>query len=531
MNENNSGNVKENIEVHRSKKGLYIGIGCVLAAFLVVYFGISLYYLNHFFDNVYINGNNVSKMTVEGIRSELKDKAENYTLLVSERNGHEETINGKDFDLMFSYDNALDDILTGQRIWEWCAYLFKSAEYNINLIAEYDSDKLNSLIAGLDCMDDNNMESPTDAYLDYDEENGLRLISENEGTKINRKNMIAAVTEAVEGAVSELNLDELGVYVNPKITSEDESLNSRYNLLKPYLDMVITYHFDDNEEVLDRNTFYDWISETSDGKVEFDQDMIKDYVKSLASRHNTAYRKHELETSYGQTITITTGSYGWIIDQATEREELYEALMAGKSQDREPVYSQTAASHTGNDYGDTYVEINLSAQHLFFYVDGELLIETDFVSGNASKGWSTPGGIYPLTYKERNATLRGTNYATPVSYWMPFNGNIGLHDSTWRSTYGKNIYKTNGSHGCINLPPSAAEVIYDNIEKGMPVICYYLDGTGYESDSIGIGTEQKTEQEATITVDNSEVTNDEQQTADTGIPATVDVTTDVSQLQ
>jgi hypothetical protein len=67
---------------------------------------------------------------------------------------------------------------------------------------------------------------------------------------------------------------------------------------------------------------------------------------------------------------------------------------------------------------------------------------------------------------------------------MPFNGNIGLHDSTWRSTYGKNIYKTNGSHGCINLPPSAAAVIYENIEKGMPVICYYLDGTGVEPDSV-----------------------------------------------
>jgi lipoprotein-anchoring transpeptidase ErfK/SrfK len=531
MNENNSENVNEDVEVHRSKKGLYIGIACVVAAFAVVYFGISLYYLNHFFDNVYINGNNVSKMTVEDIRSELKDKAENYTLLVCERNGQDETIYGKDFDLMFSYDNTLEDILSGQRIWEWGAHLFKMAEYEINLIAEYDSGKLDSIILGLDCMDENSMESPADAYLDYDEENGLRLVSENKGTKINRKNMVAAVTSAVEGDVSELSLDESGVYVNPKVTSDDESLNSRYNLLKPYLDMVITYHFDDNEEVLDRNTFYEWISETSDGKVEFDQDMIKDYVKSLASKHNTAYRKHELETSYGQTITITTGSYGWIIDQAAEREELYEALMAGESQDREPVYSQTAASHTGNDYGDTYVEINLSAQHLFFYVDGELLIETDFVSGNASKGWSTPGGIFPLTYKERNATLRGTNYATPVSYWMPFNGNIGLHDSTWRSSYGKNIYKKNGSHGCINLPPSAAEVIFDNIEKGMPIICYYLDGTGYEPDSVEIGTEQETEQEATITVDNSEIITDEQQTADTGIPATVDVTTDVSQLQ
>jgi lipoprotein-anchoring transpeptidase ErfK/SrfK len=247
--------------------------------------------------------------------------------------------------------------------------------------------------------------------------------------------------------------------------------------------------------------------------------MIKDYVKSLASKHNTAYRKHELATSYGQTITITTGSYGWIIDQEAEREELYNVLMAGVSQDREPIYSQEAASHDGNDYGDTYVEVNLSAQHLFFYVDGKLLIETDFVSGNASKGWSTPGGIFPLTYKERNATLRGANYATPVSYWMPFNGNIGLHDSTWRSTYGKNIYKTNGSHGCINLPPSAAAVIYENIEKGMPVICYYLDGTGVEPDSVIVKEADPNEGTVDSDTDGQDagVTDDSADGQDTGV--------------
>jgi lipoprotein-anchoring transpeptidase ErfK/SrfK len=299
--------------------------------------------------------------------------------------------------------------------------------------------------------------------------------------------------------------------------------------------MVITYHFDDEVEVLDRSVFYDWISQKQDGSVDFDQDMIKDYVKSLASRHNTAYRKHELETSYGQTVTISNGSYGWIIDQATEREELYEALMAGESMDREPVYSQTAASHTGNDYGDTYVEINLSAQHLFFYVDGELLVESDFVSGNESRGWSTPGGIFPLTYKERNATLRGTNYATPVNYWMPFNGNIGMHDSNWRSSYGKNIYKTNGSHGCINLPPSVAEVIFDNIEKGMPVLCYYLSSTEYKSGKTEEATvteeEPVAEEEPAITVDNTTPV-EETPVENTPIEETpVDVNPDTTQLQ
>ena len=123
------------------------------------------------------------------------------------------------------------------------------------------------------------------------------------------------------------------------------------------------------------------------------------------------------------------------------------------------------------------MEINLTAQHLFFYKEGKLVVESDFVSGNESRGWSTPAGAYPLTYKQRNATLKGQNYATPVSYWMPFNGGIGMHDAYWRSSFGGKIYKTNGSHGCINLPPAVAKTVYENISAGMPVLCYHLQGS------------------------------------------------------
>ena len=106
-----------------------------------------------------------------------------------------------------------------------------------------------------------------------------------------------------------------------------------------------------------------------------------------------------------------------------------------------------------------------------------MVLESDFVSGSAARGFDTPAGIYGITYKERNATLAGQGYRTPVSYWMPFNNNIGMHDASWRSSFGGNIYKTNGSHGCINLPYSVAEEIYGYVEKGTPVICYYLPGT------------------------------------------------------
>lgn len=219
------------------------------------------------------------------------------------------------------------------------------------------------------------------------------------------------------------------------------------------------------------------MTEDENGTMTVDRAKIEAYVKWLAKTYNTAYCVKDLKTSYGPTVRITQGSYGWLIDQKTETEDLVQIIKSGESVEREPAWLQTAASHDGPDYGDTYVEMNLTAQHLFFYKGGKLLVESDFVSGDEAKGWSTPAGAYGLTYKQKNATLKGANYKTPVTYWMPFNGNIGMHDGYWRSSFGGTIYKKNGSHGCVNLPPAVAKLIFENIEKNMPVLCYHLEGT------------------------------------------------------
>lgn len=115
----------------------------------------------------------------------------------------------------------------------------------------------------------------------------------------------------------------------------------------------------------------------------------------------------------------------------------------------------------------------MSKQHLWLYKNKTLLAEGDIVTGNMSKNYSTPAGTYRLTYKQKDATLKGTDYETPVSYWMPFNGNIGLHDATWRKTFGGSIYQKDGSHGCVNAPYNLAETVFNNIEAGTPVVCYY----------------------------------------------------------
>ena len=141
--------------------------------------------------------------------------------------------------------------------------------------------------------------------------------------------------------------------------------------------------------------------------------------------------------------------------------------------EREPEYTYRGYQKGQDDMGDSYVEINLSAQHLYLWMDGEVILETDFVSGNMSNGNATPPGLFGLTYKQKDAVLRGANYTTPVKYWMPFNGNVGMHDASWRKSFGGDIYLENGSHGCINLPVKMAEEIYGYMEKRFPIVCYY----------------------------------------------------------
>lgn len=302
------------------------------------------------------------------------------------------------------------------------------------------------------------------------------MVAETEGNRLNRERTVEAVKAAVAGLETKLDLAAAGCYEEPKVTAEDAGLKKTYEKLQNYVNTTVTYTFGEEREVLDADTVAGWIVRKG-SRAELDPELVKEYVNALRRKHDTVFHKRKFMTSYGEEVTIELGDYGWWMDVGQEVEELIGLLERGEGGERVPVYRQTAASYDTPDYGDSYVEINLTAQHLFLYQNGECVLESDFVSGNPSRGNDTPPGIYGITYKERNATLNGDTYSTPVSFWMPFNNNVGMHDATWRTEFGRNIYMTNGSHGCINLPYAIAQEIYDYVEKNTPVICYHLPGT------------------------------------------------------
>ena len=149
-------------------------------------------------------------------------------------------------------------------------------------------------------------------------------------------------------------------------------------------------------------------------------------------------------------------------------------IEAGKDVKREPIYMYKAVCRKkGNiDWDDTYALVNIQSQSMVFIKDGKAVVSSSVVTGDVTKGHGTPTGAYAVMYKERNQTLTGQGYASPVSYWMPFTTNTGFHDANWRSSFGGNIYKGNGSHGCVNMPSGNAAALYSVIEPGTPVFVY-----------------------------------------------------------
>lgn len=468
-------------EAKKSGKKTAIIAACAAGVLIVaggaIYAGMSQRYKTRFFPNTQINGVDASGKTAAEVQDLISAGVDGYTLTIEERNDQKENIAGTDIKLHAKFDGSLEKMVAAQKPLSWILHM-KQEEYTIETMVAYDDAALKNQIQGLSCLDETNMVEPVNAQIsDYVEGQGYSIVPEHEGTVVEEDKLTQAIIDAIENLKDTLSLEEADVYKKPTVLQDDASLAEQLEKINQYAKMSVTYQFGDSTEVLGAEKIHDWLISNEDGTISVDSAKVAEYVAELAKAHNTSNKAKTLKTSYGSTIQVSGGTYGWKINQAAETEALVSIITSGESVTREPEYSQKAASHGSNDYGDTYVEINLTGQHLFYYKEGKLVVESDFVSGNLSKGWGTPAGTYPLSYKQKNAVLKGANYRTPVSYWMPFNNGIGMHDANWRSSFGGTIYKTNGSHGCINLPPAVAKTIFENISAGTPVICYNLDGT------------------------------------------------------
>lgn len=451
-----------------------ICIASVVGLLFAFYLGAAMFYNDHLYANTYINGVPYANDTPSEADRALAERWDRYSIVLYTKNGESAVISAEEIGLSCSYAQSAEAIKELQNPLLWPGAMFGKHFYTIDYTVSYDDDRLREALAEIPFFQEENMVAPQNAYIGtYNQELGtFEVVSETSGTWIDQDRAFEMVSAAIEKEEQILRLDEYGCYVMPEILSDNEELLEELEYYNKYMQASITYQFGPEEEVVDFTVYENWIQEWGN-TIRIDEAAVEEYLNELASRYDTYNGRMNFTTVDGYVINLPKDGFGWKMDVAAETERLIDDIKSGTITVREPLYSCEGASRD-NDIGDFYIEVDMTAQRVYVIDHGEVVLESDCVTGNMANGCTTPPGIFGLTYKTRNATLRGRDYVSYVKYWMPFNGNIGFHDASWRSLFGGDIYLTSGSHGCINLPTPFAAKLYDYVYKDCPIICYYL---------------------------------------------------------
>ena len=475
---------KKNNWYSNHKKPVLI-CGIVVLVLLIVYLAGMLYYNDKFLNGTMVNGSDVGGMTLQKANDQLSKKVNGQSLKLIFNDGQSEVLQSAQLGGSYNKDNSLNQLMKNQNKWAWFIGFFKNEKNTLTDLIQISDENLTNGIASMEHAKEENQIAPTDAYIQY-KDGSFSIIEETLGSKFNIEELVKNIKVALSEGKQQLDVTKANGYVKPQVYKDDQDLNNQLKAANEYCLSTITYTTPKGKEIaLDGSTLITWLSKQDDGSYTKDESVFKEkltaFVKELASQYNSIGATRTFTGKDGQSHTVSGGTYGFRVSTDSEVSALLKMINENKSENnRIPEHTGQLPSGENGGLGTTYLEINITKQHLWFVKDGSVVLESDFVSGKESDPTRlTPSGTYYIYNKERNRVLRGTKqpngkyeYESPVSYWMPFNKGIGLHDASWRSTFGRDIYINSGSHGCINLPTGFAGSLYSQIYVNLPVVVY-----------------------------------------------------------
>lgn len=462
------------------------GIGAsVLVACLVGFIVVAGTYKGKFLPNTLVNTVDVAGMTTEEASYTLLQSMHAGDLHLMDHNGKEVVFNAADFDATYSVpDGALAEA-SEESPYSWVGKLFGSTEYQIQYDYHYNADKLRGLIDSYDW----GSEVSQDAHIVRQENGDFTIEPETLGDQFDTNILMEYLNEQLSDGKIILNMTDSGCYEPYMAQITKDTLQSELELYNSYAKCNITFDFEDRKKKVDSSMIVDWIMTLPDGSVMkdrdgsllFDREQVYAFVEQMAAETDTWGTSRSFYATYDGWITVPwngdySSNYGWLIDKDATTDQLIDLMRSGQSASVEPVYAQKGLVRGADDIGNTYVEVDISAQHMWVYKNNVVVLESDIVSGTETDPKRrTPRGICQIWSHEsprKLGTYAVQGYECWVDYWMPFNYlGCGFHD-LGRSRYGGSVYMYNGSHGCINLPHSVAKEMYNITFNGMPAIIH-----------------------------------------------------------
>lgn len=455
----------------KNNEGKKIGL-IILISLLAIYFIVTAIFSYIALPGTFLNGRDISYASKQGA---LASSPKNFNLEITGRDNRNLTIKPEDID----YNAELPSkAKIDQNPFTWPVSLITGRKeyYEFEYKTHYNEEKLDKIIDESKLM--NGITEPEDAKIAI-ENNQFVIKKEVEGNKIDKDKLKKEIIDSINTKNNKIDLDD-SFYISPTVRADSKELQDVLEDSQKINDMSIKFNFNGFDYKLEGKDLLD-LTDFTDHGYELNYDRVLTYVKDMAAATDTYGKNRKFNATGIGEIVVNPGVYGFKLDVDATIDKIYELVNARESGEIEPVYSNVAYTRTstGEDIGDTYVELDLSRQKMWFYKNGELLIESDVVTGIPEDGWASNVGVGAIQAKIPDTSLKGLNfdktteYDTPVDYWMPtgWDGE-GFHDAPWRGAFGGEIYLTNGSHGCYNLPPAVAKELFENVDPLTPVIIY-----------------------------------------------------------
>ncbi len=493
--------------IGRKKSKLLIILSIALAAAILCIAGAiayqKVYYGSRWYNGTTIDGIDVSKLTLEESKEQIKKKYSNYTLSVTGRDDGTLTITEADINYTFDISPEFDSLYEEQH--KKFQLFPKKNKYSLEFNISYNPDKLSRLVRESDMVAGNGnytVTAPKSATVTYiNSKHQYACVEEIPGNKIKPKKLLAAIEGAIQQAQTTLDITDEekypGIYKAPKVTSDSEELHEMLTACNNAALRYITWNMGKGvQEQITPADISKWITYKK-GKITYDYDAMAEWVEKFCLKYKTVGKNRQIKSHSGETVTIYGGDYGWQLDYEKTVEQAKKALTApidtalteayAKEQSaenkkaitlkRKVIYANTAFKKDYenfiNDWDtENYIEISISEQMVYVYRKGKLVFSCRCITGRPVPGRTTPTGAFYIKEHRLQYTLTGADYSTPVTHWVRITWTgTGFHPATWQpwSSWSPGFYKYGGSHGCINLEPSDAVQIY-NLTKYREIV-------------------------------------------------------------
>ena len=470
-------------EALNKHKKVIVGISIFFGLMILGYIAVSVYFMTRFLPNTWIYGVYATGRTADAVAAEANANIRYPDIRIVWADGNESIIDPAAIDLNVDLSKGIYNIKAKENAFLWPRAFFNSVYVGDEIEISYNSDKLRSEFEKLDIVLKERNDTPVYKIV-FDSETGYGVFDNHSG-RINLDKVLAVLNQKLSEGTTLLILDE-SYYQDEPYTNEEKKLQSEWQELSDYLTTDLVYDMGAEKISFDSSVMSFLIVSSNgmpvkddDGNYIIDDEAVEKWVDDLCTAYDTYGLDRQFKATNGNIVTIPAfySTYGTELDHNAELRYLKETIHSDSIRDGEadvhiPKYTHEATFRGLNDIGDTYIEVDLSDQYMYYYKDGVLILETDIVSGDIPKGWTTPRGVFAISGKYTDTYLYGRDYIDFVSYWMPYFRGYGLHDSDWREEWGGDIYTYDGSHGCINMCKDAARTVFENIEIGTPVVVY-----------------------------------------------------------